>query len=186
MNHTIAVDGVAFDGDIRHFSFPAYHQIRHMEELQKLASFPNLDSADFGGTNLDDLGLEYVTRAAELQELNLQNTAISNGSLALLARLPYLYSLRLKDNPQLTNACVPHLLGLPELAELQIHETAIDQQGLEALAGMAQLREIIISVADDNYAFERLLALSEQMAHCIILAKGHGEFSSGDSRDSGP
>src|SRR5262249_8787350 len=138
-----------------------------------------LKSASFCGTNLDDVGLEHVSQVATLENLDLQDTKITNDGLAHLARLPRLAYLRLKENNQLTNQCVPHLLHLPHLTELQIHETSIDQQGLQTLASMTNLRNIIVYVWNNNYTFDGLLALSARMPNCTILAKGHGDFVGG-------
>ncbi len=179
MNSPIWVDGQPFDTSIEYFSFAAYHQIERMGELRKLALLPNLKSASFCATNLDDVGLEHLSHVATLQYLDLQNTQISNDGLAYLARLPSLTYLRLKENRQLTNESIPHLLRMERLADLQIHETAIDQQGLRDLEGMKTLRDICIDVRNNNYTFDGLLALSARMPQCTILAKGRGEFFQG-------
>lgn len=179
MNQTIHVDGQPFDTTIEHFSFPLYHNIQSMEELGKLSLFPSLRSASFCGTTLDDIGLEYISRVATLENLDLQNTKITNDGLAHLARLPRLRCLRLKENSQLTNQCVPHLRRVESLMDLGIHETSIDQHGLQLLEGMGNLRDICVDVWNDNYTFDGLLALSARMPDCTILAKGHGEFAGG-------
>jgi hypothetical protein len=179
MNQVIYIDGQPFDPSIEHFSFPLYHKIQRMEELQKLPLFLNLKSANFCDTNLDDIGLQYVSRVATLENLDLQDTKISNDGLAHLARLPRLAYLRLKEKNQLTNQCVPFLVRLESLTELQIHETAIDHQGLEAITGMKNLRNICVDVRNNNYTFDNLLALSARMPDCTILAKGHGNFFQG-------
>ena len=186
-SQTIVIDGESFDTSITHFRFAAYHRISDMAELRKLASLPNLESATFDGTNLDDAGLEHVSHAKALASLSLQETSITNAGIAHLARLPKLSYLRLKDNPQLTNECVPHLCRLHGLTELQIHETSIDQAGLDRLGGLSSLSDLCIDVHDGNYTFDALLALSARMPGCTILAKGRGEFSrgkfAGDWRD---
>ena len=134
--------------------------ISRMDDLKKLAICPNLKSANFCGTDLDDVGLEHVSLVVTLESLDLQDTKITNDGLAHLARLPRLRYLRLKENRQLTNQCVSHLLRLENLTDLQIHETSIDQQGLESLATMPNLRDICVDVWNNNYTFDGLLALS--------------------------
>jgi hypothetical protein len=175
----IHVDGQPFDASIEHFSFPLYHRIERMDELRKLKLFPNLKSAGFCGTNLDDAGLEHVSHVATLENLNLQDTKVSNDALVHLARLPRLKHLRLKENSQLTNECVPHLMRLESLIDLQIHETAIDQQGLSHLEGMKNLKDLCVDGWNDNDTFDSLLALSARMPECTILAKGRGTFFQG-------
>lgn len=176
----IHVDGQPFDAGIEHFSFPLYHRIERMDELRKLALFPNLTSASFCGTNLDDVGLEHVSQAATLENLDLQDTNISNDGLAHLAGLSRLKSVRLKENSQLTNECIPHLLRLESLTDLGIHETSIGQDGLKHLADMKTLKDICVDVGwNGNYTRDGLLALSMRMPDCTILAKGCGTFFQG-------
>lgn len=180
MDSLILVDGQSFPLSIERFSLAGYsHCIQRMVELQKLAVFPRLKSASFVDTNLDDVGLEYVSKVRTLEHLDLQDTKITNAGLAHLAQLPRLDWLRLKENSQLNNECVPHLQRLERLSNLQIHETSIDQKGLEQLADMQSLRDICIDVWRDNYTFEGLLALSVRMPNCTILAKGQGTFHRG-------
>ena len=95
-----------------------------MDDLKKLAVCPKLKSANFCGTDLDDVGLEHVSHVATLESLDLQDTKITNDGLAHLARLPRSRYLRLKENRQLTNQCVSHLLRLENLTDLQIHENS--------------------------------------------------------------
>lgn len=173
------IDGDCVDPYAVHFKFCGWNHIWRMDDLRKLALLPNLRSASFCGTNLDDVGLEHVSHAATLEILDLQDTKISNCGLAHLARLPRLRSLRLNRNRQLTNQCVPHLLRLTSLTDLQIHETAIDQCGLANFEGMTSLRNICVDVRDNKYTFDGLLTLSARMTECTIRANGRGEFSQG-------
>ncbi len=117
-SQTIVIDGESFDGSITHFRFAAYHRIGDMDELGKLSLLPNLTSATLDGTGLDDEGLAHVAGVASLESLSLQESNVSDAGLGYLTQLPMLKYLRLKDNPQLTNACVPHLCRLRSLTEL--------------------------------------------------------------------
>src|SRR5262249_53938994 len=117
-----------------------------------------------------------------IDNLNLQDTRISNEGLSALERLPDLKYLRLKENAHLSNACVPHLLKFKQLVDLQIHETSIDQDGVNQLVVMDTLRDICLDVWKDNYSFDALLGLSFRMPWCRILAKGRGEFFQGEFR----
>ncbi len=175
----IDIDGESFDPEIEHFAFSLYHRIANMDELAKLRSLTRLVSASFMATGLDDRGLSHVADVPTIENLNLQDTAITNDGLAHLRRLPRLQYLRLKDNPQLTNACIRHLLPLSALVDLGIHETSIDQRGVDRLTGLTSLRDLCIYVRDGNYRFDALLALSSRMPWCRILAKGRGEFYDG-------
>ena len=180
MSQVIRIGEESFSSSIEHFSFSLDHRdIEHMDDLKNLRLFPRLTSASFCATNLDDVGLEHVSRVPTLENLDLQYTRITDDGLACLQRLPRLACLRLKENAQLTNTCIPHLLRLDALAELQIHETSIDHHGLAKLEAMKNLRHIVLDVREGNYSFDMLLALSSRMPACTILAKGDGEFFQG-------
>jgi hypothetical protein len=178
MSRAVRINQRMFDSSIEHISF-VFEHIENMDELKQLRLFPALTSASFSGTNLDDVGLEHVSQVSSLENLNLQNTSISNDGLACLERLPRLQHLRLKENTQLTNACVPRLLRLERLVDLQIHGTSIDEHGLSQIEGMRNLRDICLDVWNNNYSFDGLLALSARMPACTILAKGQGVFVQG-------
>jgi hypothetical protein len=178
----LLIDGELFDPSCGHFSFSVFHKISDMTELTKLRAFTNLKSASFFASGLDDVGLRYVADVPTIENLNLQDTRISNEGLSVLERLPYLKYLRLKENAQLSNECIPHLLKLKQLVDLQIHETSIDQYGVEQLVAMGNLTDICLDVWKDNFSFDKLLDLSNRMPQCRILAKGRGEFYQGEFR----
>lgn len=176
----IDIDGQLFADYIRHFSFPAYYRIQDIESLTGLQALSQLSSASFGSTGLDDRGLSLVCRVSTLDNLNLQDTLISNQGLAALRQLPLLNILRLKDNPQLDNACVPILAQLQSLNELQLHETAITSEGLALLAELTNLRELLFDEFSLGDSQEPLLALSARLPECRIVVKGRGEAFQGE------
>ena len=135
--------------------------------------------ASFSCSDLDDEGLSTVSDYIEIENLNLQETEITNNGIKYLKKLKYLNILRLKGNPQLTNECIPYLTDLENLQELQIHETSIDQDGLEKLVVLEHLENIVLEVWENNFTYEGLLKFSIAMPNCTILAKGDGEFHNG-------
>jgi hypothetical protein len=116
-----------------------------MDELSKLPLLSQLESASFNGSGLNDRGLAHVVQASTIVNLCLQQTTVSNTGIVSLARLGRLQSLRLKENVQLTNECIPHILRLHGLIDLQIHETSIDEHGLRRLVPLCNLRDIILN-----------------------------------------
>jgi hypothetical protein len=152
----------------------------YINDLASLKSFPNLTAVNFGGSDLNDWGLNYVTDCPYLESLNLQETEITDKGIKSLQKLDYLMHLRLKGNPQLTDTCVPDLLKLRFLQSLHIQETSITQNGLEMLIELKLLQEIVIDVWKNNYTFEGLHNLSAAIPDCHILAKGAGTFRNGE------
>lgn len=174
------IDGQMVDAYSTDFAFIGWNHIWRTDDLRKLALLPNLRSASFCKTTLDDVGLEHVSHVATLENLDLQDTKISNAGLAHLSKLTLLHSLRLNGNRQLTNECVPHLTRLASLTDLQIPGTAIDEHGLASLDGMTNLRNITVELRDSNFTFNFLQALSARMNECVIRADGRGEFFRGE------
>lgn len=146
----ISIDGQPFDPAVEHFSFRGLHRISDTAELAKLREFSIPTSASFHATGLDDVGLGYVTKVRTIENLNPQDTKVSDEGLIALKRLPNLRHLRLKENPHLSNACIPHLLKLGRLEDLQIQETSIDMAGLEQVVDMGTLTDICLDVWRDN------------------------------------
>jgi Leucine-rich repeat (LRR) protein len=178
MGTAIVVGTKSFDSQVEEIGLWGI-ELQHVHDLRALASFPNLKSLSLVSTKVDDVGLDHISRLPLLTDLCLQEALISNQGLSRLVRLPRLTVLRLKDNLQLTNACIPALLGLRCLENLQIQETSIDYGGLLQLESMQQLKDICLHVQGTNFSFEGLLALSARMPRCRILAKGRGEFLAG-------
>ncbi|MGV3612107.1 MAG: hypothetical protein ACO1N0_14205 [Fluviicola sp.] len=179
MTDLIEICGEQFSGSITHFSFKrAFTKIENMRELEQFSQFRKLTSASFPGTNLDDYGLSFVTQCKHIDNLNLQETEITNQGISHLKNLIHLKYLRLKENDQLDNSCIPFLNDCQNLIDLQIHETSINQEGLRELH-IPGLKDLIIDVWDNNFDFEFLKEYSLKYPECAILAKGKGVFLNG-------
>jgi hypothetical protein len=172
------VFGERLDASTEHFLPPSHRGPYDMAELRRLRGLPRLQRASFYDIPIDDGGLALLCEVPTIENLVLQNTRVSNTGMRQLARLPRLTHLRLKDNPQLSDECVPHLLALPRLQNLQVHETSITAIGLAQLAGLPELRDLCV---DDETGTEvDLRELSMLMPRCEILIKGHGALLGGE------
>ena len=179
MTDLIEICGEQFYENITHFSFKrVFTQIENMRELEQFSQFSKLTSASFTGTNLNDFGLSLLTQCKHIDNLNLQETEITNQGISHLKNLPHLKYLRLKENDQLDNSCIPFLNDCQNLIDLQIHETSINQEGLRELH-IPGLKDLTIDVWDNNFDFEFLKEYSLKYPECAILAKGNGEFLNG-------
>jgi hypothetical protein len=178
MGETITIDGKEFDAAASHADF-TWHRFSDTGTLLGLAAFRELRAASFGGANLDDRGLELVCRISTIDTLDLQDTEVTNEGLVSLGRLERLDYLRLKDNQQLTNDCVQHLVSLPLLENLAIQETSIDERGLWLLKGKRSLRDLCLDVFEENFSLEGLRRWSAATPGCTVIAKGRGEFVAG-------
>ncbi len=72
-----------------------------------------------GGANMDDDGLAYVGKLADLEELYLSNTEVTDRGLAQLKNLKHLKTLVL-SNTQITDEGLKHLGGLTNLRRLDL------------------------------------------------------------------
>ena len=146
--------------------------------LSALKDFRHLSYLGLHNSNIDDRGLEYVSRCESLENINLQATAITDKGIEFLSRLPHLKYLRLKECEGITNASVPFFNAMNSLLDLQIHETDTDENVLQHLE-MPGLRSLIIEVWRDNFSYDFLIGLSTRLPNCEILAKGRGTFKAG-------
>jgi hypothetical protein len=161
-----------------YFSPRDTHGDHDMNELRRLRGLPRLTHVSFYDTPIDDEGLAFVCEVPTIENLVLQNTRVSNTGLGPLARLSALIHLRLKDNPQLSDECVPHLLGLSRLQTLAVHETSITASGLAQLAGLPELRDLCVD--DETGTEAELRELSMLLPRCEILVKGWGALLAGE------
>jgi hypothetical protein len=180
MENSIKIGNHNYDTTSEHFSLKWGESLNNFNELSYLNQFPNLTSATFTSTNLNDEGLAHVSNCRGIENLNLQDTEITNDGLKYLQNLKLLKYLRLKENSQLTDDCIPHLLELDYLHNLQIQETSITENGLKKLTALQYLEMLVIHVFDNNYTFEGLLQISHELPDCEILAKGNGSFRNGE------
>ncbi len=172
----IEIAGQFFDTEIQYFGFS--FELPDTNELRVFREFKNLKTVSFSDTNLDDIGLGYICENEGIENLCLQDTKITNEGLRFLSKLPSLEILRLKDNIQFTDDCVPQLNALKALRDLQIHETSITHLGLKYL-NLPLLEDLLVGIDEDNFSFEFLRKLSIRLPRCTILAKGNGEFYQG-------
>jgi len=175
----ITICGEEFNRETTHFSFQfEFDKQYDMEELHKLQYLPRLTSASFNSTNFDDFGIKQLAKHAPgLTNLNLQDTLITDHGIKYLSPLKGLSILRLKENDQLTNACVPGLNLCRALTDLQIHETSIDQKGL-AMLNLPELEQLLVSEEAD-FSMDFFKGLSLRMPQCNILVKSRAEFENG-------
>lgn len=180
MENSIKIGNHDYDTSSKHFLLKWGESISNINELSYLNQFPNLKSATFTSTNLNDEGLAHVSNCRGIENLNLQDTEITNDGLKYLQNLTLLKYLRLKENSQLTDDCIPHLIELDYLQNLQIQETSITENGLKKLTVLQRLDMLVIDVYNNNYTFDGLLQISRELPDCEILAKGNGSFRNGE------
>jgi hypothetical protein len=92
----------------------------------------DLRELDLRGTGVTDEGLAAVTGLPGLRVLDLSTTAVTDGGLRVLPELALLETLRLCGTG-VTDAGLAPLRRLTRLTELDLRETAVTDEGLAAL-----------------------------------------------------
>lgn len=161
-------------------SLSVYSPDQEITDFSVLSKLEDLRYLSLANTCYKDADLALLKNMQKLENLNLQETEITNDALKELITLPKLKILRLKENPQLTNDAIEYLIKIQSIEELEIHGTSIDQSGLNELLRKLSLNEVIISIYQDNYSYTELEAISRETPNCVILVKGKGEFRAGN------
>jgi hypothetical protein len=122
--------------------------------LARLAHLPKLKTLQMSSRSLvskrlvTDLGVEAVARSMpELRELLLDDSDITDASLAAIGRLSKLTTVRL-SGPKVTDAGMAHVSNLRDLEVLILGRVAITDEGLRHIRNLKKLR--ILNVDSDR------------------------------------
>jgi uncharacterized membrane protein len=117
--------------------------------------------------------------APQVTWLGLAGTAVTDGSLATVGRLPHLTRLRL-ERTRVTDAGLPHLAALQRLEYLNLYATGVTDAGLQSLEPLASLRHLYLWQTGVTVAgVERLRAALPR----LTIETGHSNYSN-SSNDS--
>ena len=101
--------------------------------------------------------------------LDVNETDITNESIALLTGLEYVKELRAKECHHLDNDCVDDLNKLTSLVFLHLKSTNITVDGLLRLKNLPDLKTLMFSADDVAAIKEKLLQLKTMLPHCEIV-----------------
>ena len=94
-------------------------------------------------TRVTDAGMPHVAHLTDLEELHLDNTAVTDAGIQLLGGLRHLRILDLKGT-RVTDAGLAYLQPLTNLQGLYLTRTATTDDGLRHLAALHDLRILIL------------------------------------------
>ncbi len=101
--------------------------------MQRVRDWPNLTTARFARSNLNDEGLAHLRHCPRLAKLNLDYTAITSQGIAEIAdHVPNLQNLSLAGT-SISDEVVDHLLRMPSLTEVNIEGTGISTLAAQRL-----------------------------------------------------
>ncbi|HSC54288.1 MAG TPA: hypothetical protein VLC98_11720 [Phnomibacter sp.] len=127
--------------------------------------------------NLDDEGFAYLlTSVKGVNMLDLNETEITNESIAILPRLEYVYELRLKGVYGIDNGCIPDLNKLDQLSFLHVNHTGITIDGLLQLTNLQALRTLLFTADDAESIREEILQLHALLPQCELVVNSKPQY----------
>ncbi|MFK7747650.1 MAG: hypothetical protein AB8B65_04620 [Kordia sp.] len=171
----IADETVAIDTD---YLNPFFLDEIEETEILKIQELTNLQHLNISSTEIEDKHLAIIGEINSIELLDIDATKITDEGIQLLQSLQYLKQLRLKDNPQLTDACIKYLSNIKSLEMIHIGNTSITVSGLKKLPLDTNLNSIILSSNFKN-SVEDLCLLSTRYPKLEITLKGTGVITRG-------
>ncbi len=121
-------------------------------------------------SDLDDEGFAYLlTYVKDINMLDLNETDITNASIALLTKLEYVNELRLKGFTEIDNNCIADLNKITSLQFLHVKNTGITIDGILQLNALTMLTEILFSEEDTVATKDKMLLLKEMLPDCKFV-----------------
>ncbi len=120
--------------------------------------------------DLDDEGFAYLlTYVKGINMLDLNETDITNASIALLTKLEYVNELRLKGCNEIDNNCIADLNKITSLQFLHVKNTGITIDGILQLNALTKLTELLFSYEDTVAIKDKMLLLKEMLPDCNFV-----------------
>ncbi len=105
-----------------------------------IAELRSLEDLGLGNSQLTDTGAEQLPELRNLKTINLSQTAVTDLVAESLAKCSQLKSVHIGHNQALTNKTVAALVPLTSLQILQIDNTSVNEDCLDDLIRMPNLR----------------------------------------------
>lgn len=117
------------------------------EGISHLAGLVNLNNLHINNSNLTDRSLAMLSRLPRLEEMTLQGNNFTDEGLKHLREMKQLRSLWLGlSQTQFTDAGLVHLTELENLDALGLQGSAITDAGLVHIKNLSNLRELYLSM----------------------------------------
>lgn len=117
--------------------------------------------------DLDDEGLAYLlTNVKGVNMLDLNETEVTNTSIALLTKLEYVNELRIKGCTEIDNDCIADMNSITSLQFLHVKGTGINIDGLLQLTALTKLTELLFSDDDTAAIKDKMLLLKKLLPNC--------------------
>jgi WD40 repeat protein len=135
--------------------------VRHLAEIKSLRDI------DLKSTRTTDAGVAFLAEL-KLTTLSLYDTEVTDEALKTVSRMPTLLSLRLENNPTLTDAGLAQLAKLPKLEQVTTTNTRLTDAGVAELAKIGTLKRLICNYCDLTDAAIPHIARLKNLTHCNL------------------
>ena len=110
-----------------------------------LHELPNLRRLTLNVSGVNEKKLEAIVGCANLRELIIPQSTLTDDNVAALAKLPRLEALDLSENPRLTDKAIATIAGLERIGKLSLGKTGLTDKGLLELKPLEGLRELHVA-----------------------------------------
>jgi uncharacterized protein (TIGR02996 family) len=140
-------------------------------ELASLAGLAQLRELDLSGSEVTEGGLTALAELTQIRALDLHGTRVTDTGLQALNRLVKVRELNL-SNTLVGDAGLAALAGLTQLQELDLSDTAVTDRGLEELNRFQQLQRLFLRNIPVTAVGMRHLAGLDQLRALDLLKTG--------------
>lgn len=139
--------------------------------LEALSEFPSLLSLTIAGKSLTDEGFSHVGKCAQLTQLRIVRTGVTDDAFEHLTNLQQLQSLDI-SNVVVRDKSMRAIGELRQLKKLRLYSTAITDEGLVNLKNLSQLRELTLYRCTINgRGFSAISSLKNLQRLCITSSE---------------
>jgi len=124
-------------------------------------------------SELDDTALEYILQKVKgVDMLDLNETEITNKSIAFLCGLEHIKELRLKGCHNIDDDCIADMNRITSLELLHIKDTGITINGVMQLLALTNLKTLLCSSTDGENITEKAEQLKAIFPSCKVVIDG--------------
>ncbi len=147
----VGLDHVATDANLVHIARLTHLKLLYLGEgritdqgLKHLENLTDLRLLIVSGSPISGDGLEHLRRLRKLKHLDLGRTEVTDSRLIGLRNLAGLERIDLPNNPQLTGSFLQYVVDLPDLKDLVLRGTGINDAALIHLKHVKKLRALML------------------------------------------
>jgi len=110
---------------------------------------PVVKRLNFKDSELDDEGLLFlISKVKVIDQLDLDNTLVTDKGVQYLTKLESIKELRLKGCRGITQKCLPDLASMKELELLHLGRTVVTLEDAKTLSRLQNLKLLLLSSDD--------------------------------------